>query len=338
MAKAPVKDYVLRIRAGADPTQQSLQYVNPNDETKPILIDGPHFTGYMVVRCTHYDGIVPAGATRIPEPASDYFKGRNRRYSIMIQGRFHEAWTGDDLVFGMETDGKVKAPTGVSLALKAARWLDPALEADIYSDTPWVNSPWVSAMNTLAPFTYSPTSTAAVPSRDIGEWSWHAAMPGERTNPLIATSGSPDAVAANAAGEQLLPTYEKRKKYFSDEQRRRAVRLDPDRVYVMDFYDAYYDPRTVSIKLPGVNLNGWKYWDGVQPMRYACRTRDRKIVLFCMQFDLVPRDEALAAGMLNAAPAPEDASGASADTRSQTVSFASGASDGDDGFEDAQEG
>jgi hypothetical protein len=57
----------------------------------------------------------------------------------------------------------------------------------------------------------------------------------------------------------------------------------------MDFYDAYFDFNSVSLKLPGFTLNAFKYWDG-QPMRFRARTKDRSATFFTIIFELLDRE------------------------------------------------
>ncbi|KAI9209213.1 uncharacterized protein BJ171DRAFT_111306 [Polychytrium aggregatum] len=342
MATKTAADYILRIKAGASVDPTTMLIVNPNDELSPILIDSEHFVGYVVVRVLNFAGVTPSDAGLIPNPASNYFKGRNRRYSIMVQGRWKKEWSGDDVVFSLDVDSKCRVPTGASIGIKIAKWLDPSLGADLYCDKPWIASPLITAMNALAiylpshemlangraansndklsksksatsaaPSTDSiPALTSALastlvsqpgaahrrspsagnkkdvyyasesrkPSEDIGQWSFHDRMVPEETALLLDTS--------TASG--ALSSYDKRKKYFSDESKRKGVTLKTDRVYCMDFYDAYFDFNTVSLKLPGFSLNAFKYWDG-QPLRFTARTRDRSVVFFSVLFELLER-------------------------------------------------
>lgn len=150
MSKLTADDYILRISAGTSYNPESLIVVNPNDEMKPILIDSEHFIGYVVVRVLNFQGVNPSTEKLIPNPASSYFQGRNRRYSIMVQGRWKKNWNGDDIVFAVDLDSKVRVPTGAGLGIKIAKWLDPALDADLYANQPYVYSPWVTAMNSLS--------------------------------------------------------------------------------------------------------------------------------------------------------------------------------------------
>ncbi|KAJ3037609.1 hypothetical protein HDV00_001497 [Rhizophlyctis rosea] len=313
-------DYILRVRAGPsyDPAKLTTVYVN--DEHNPVLIDTEHFTGYLVVRVLNFNGITPDNKPVIPNPSSNYFHGRNRRYSVMIQGRFKKDWNGDEIIFGTDFDTRVRTPTGAGLAIKIAKWLDPALDADLNCEKPWLYTPWVSAMNALAVFPpdspeirnpsskshsqsiqengttkpcknnrISPSSdTSAVvtqlsqltmqnststllsqqqqPSTDIGLWSFHSRMVPEETTLLFpSTSKTPP---------PHLASYEKRKKHFGVSQTRGEVTIRADKVYAMDFYDAYLDFSTLMLKLPGFSVNALRYWDG-QPLRFVCRTRGK---------------------------------------------------------------
>ncbi|KAL2919713.1 hypothetical protein HK105_200627 [Polyrhizophydium stewartii] len=283
-------------------------------------------------------------ARPIRNPASDYFRGRNRRYSIMLQGRFRRRWAGDDLIFGVDMATPMRTPPATSVAIRIAKWLDPAIEADLDCPTPYIYSPIVSSMNSLA--VYRPADMPAVadgsitdspaiapppapvsvasaarslgslllgrssskslpavqpaadadnaasqpdaprnagpgmPSIDIGPWAFASRRVPESTALLF-----PD-----PAKRPVLPTYEKRKRHFADLAKRNAVVFSPDNVYCMDFYDAYFDFNTVSVRLPGFSLNAFRYWDG-QPLRYVAMSRDRSAIFFVVTFELVERSK-----------------------------------------------
>ncbi|KAJ3189866.1 hypothetical protein HDU85_000150 [Gaertneriomyces sp. JEL0708] len=340
--KGTPDDYVLGVRAG--PNYKDLLPVKVNDEQNPLLIDSDHFVGYVVVRVAHFGGVTPDGTRPLVNPQSHYFYGRNRRYSIMVQGRFKKAWNGDDIIFGVDFDTKVRTPTGVGLAMRIAKWLDPSLDSCFSGNTPWIFSPWISAMNSLAvysldsphvrnalppidtsahamaetgtpvpdsqvdddstvrePLASPPVGTngsmhsvacvssadadvqgkpaAGTPSLDIGQWSFQSRMISEDVSGLfIDTPKAPS-----------LTSYEKRKKYFADARARKEVTIVPDRIYCMDYYDAYFDFNAMAIKLPGFSVNAFKYWDG-QPLRFVCRNRDKSVVFFVVQFELLSRN------------------------------------------------
>ncbi|KAJ1549658.1 hypothetical protein HK096_011206, partial [Nowakowskiella sp. JEL0078] len=298
--------YILQIRAG--PSIEKLELINPNDEQNPILIESSSFTGFLCVRVLNFNGIVPPNTSHIPSPNSSYFHGRNRRYSIMAQGRFHERFNGNDIVFGLEFDDKVRLPSGVGLAIKIAQWLDPSLRADLYADKPWIMSPFVTAMNSLAVYdeaspevwdgrsiedTAKGRSNKVTPmggmpvilqnanggiEKTAGVWSFHSRMIPEDTDGLF---------EENSPG---LVSYEKRKKYFAEEKNRERAVILPNKIYAMDFYDAYFDFNSISFKLPGFSVNALRYFDG-QAMKFIARSRDGKHVFYVVEFVLLERDE-----------------------------------------------
>ncbi|KAJ3401366.1 hypothetical protein HDV05_000484, partial [Chytridiales sp. JEL 0842] len=57
----------------------------------------------------------------------------------------------------------------------------------------------------------------------------------------------------------------------------------------MDFFDAYFDFNTLSLKLPGFSISAFKYWDG-QVMRYRCMSKDRSAVFFGVVFEYLDRE------------------------------------------------
>ena len=59
----------------------------------------------------NFDGLAPPDTTVIRNCASGYFKGKHRRYSIMVQGRFAEEINGNDIVFGIDADVPSKLPS-----------------------------------------------------------------------------------------------------------------------------------------------------------------------------------------------------------------------------------
>ncbi|KAJ3192105.1 hypothetical protein HK101_007055 [Irineochytrium annulatum] len=333
---------VLRIKVGPGYDPATLQTAYVNDELNPIPIQSEHFTGYLVVRMVNFAGLTPEDASTgkplpcISNPSSGYFKGRNRRYSFALQGRWTKSWTGEELMFGMDCDQRVRAPAGVNLAVKIAKWLDPALDADLSAEKPWIYSPFVSAMNALAIYksgdpnvldvatgtgtnltaTSEPAAATTkknkiqpAPARksaselaeksstsvsdpkrseaatrlssEVGIWSFHTRMVPEDCAALF-PPGTPAKVLANVS------TYEKRKRFFGDAANRKAAEITPDKIYCMDFYDAYFDFNTVSLKLPGFSINGFKYFDG-QVFRFVCRSKDRSATFFTIHFELVDR-------------------------------------------------
>ncbi|KAH9271273.1 hypothetical protein BASA83_006595 [Batrachochytrium salamandrivorans] len=135
----------LQVRIG--PSIHSLSIANPNDEVVPHYIDSPYFVGHIVVRIKDFRGITPPGES--VKQATEYFGSKKRLFALQICGRFKHEYTAEDIVFGAEFERKVAPPTGSWIALKFANLIDPALQADIYADKPWLFSPILCSMNVV---------------------------------------------------------------------------------------------------------------------------------------------------------------------------------------------
>jgi hypothetical protein len=289
MSTGNINDYILHVTAGPD--LANLVTVDVNNECQPIVVDSPGFVGYLVVRMQDFRGVttkmedcrkkgMPIVADAIAHPDSSYFQGRNRRYSIMLQGKFKRKINADDLIFGVDFDVPLRTPVGISLGLRIAKWLDPSLQCDLSCPKPFVFSPLISAMNSIAIYESMKTVEETIVSKTvptnstvnlskIGSWAFSSQMIPEDTG-LITHD---------------INTYEKRKKHFSNKEARQQVDILPDYVYCMDFYDAYLDLNNFLIKLPGFSLNPMKYWDE-QPLRFSCKT-NKGDCLFVVMFSLV---------------------------------------------------
>ncbi|KAJ3108648.1 hypothetical protein HDU97_000504 [Phlyctochytrium planicorne] len=127
--------------------------------------------------------------------------------------------------------------------------------------------------------TFDPASTP-YPQNLIGKWSYHSRMMPEDSTLLF---DGPE-----SQPPQSLNCYEKRKRYFADQKARKAVTISPDHIYCVDFYDAYFDFNNVSLRLPGFSVNALRYFDG-QPLRFACRSKDRSATFFTVHFELLER-------------------------------------------------
>jgi hypothetical protein len=313
-----VSDYFLRISVGSN--YSNLKTVSVNDEHNPIFIDNEHYTGYICVRLLDFQGYTPdmdisksiSKHEPISNPPSRYFQGKHRRYSMMTQGRFKKEFNGDEIVFGAHLNKGGEVPPGTSIAFRIAKWLDPSIDADAYSETPYMYSPLVSSMNCLA--IYQPGIFHSMsPSSDENEENEEEAVKNEEVEEdmpsigLLKISDPPpitpwqfhtkpvpevaDLLFTNATHKKQVHSYEKRKKYFSSLKNRTEVKISPEHIYCMDFYDAYFDLTNMTVKLPGFSLNAYKYWDGFQKLQYSCRTRDSDITFFVIQYDYVLKSE-----------------------------------------------
>ncbi|KAF8981422.1 hypothetical protein BGZ46_002849 [Entomortierella lignicola] len=137
----------LRVTVGGSYTD--LAIVNCNDELHPIEFDAPEFKGRAVVRIKDFVGITNDGSEPIYN--SEYFNGRNRRFSFQIEGRFKREWDGQQVYFGTDFDRPVELPDGFDMMFKVARYIDPVVRTHIPKDgKPWILSPLVSSINTMS--------------------------------------------------------------------------------------------------------------------------------------------------------------------------------------------
>lgn len=84
------------------------------------------------------------------ELSAEYFDREDRKgvtWSIQVQGRFLQASSADDIMFGNTFDKRLKLPWGSGVALKFMKYIDPSLEHDLMSETkPWALSPLIATM------------------------------------------------------------------------------------------------------------------------------------------------------------------------------------------------
>jgi hypothetical protein len=134
----------LQVRVGTD--IEKLIATNVNDEENPSFIQSDNFMGSILVRIKDFCGIP---SDREPLKCTEYFHNKSRKFSIQVSGRFLKGVNAEELTFGAEFKKKINPPFGTLLGLKLARLIDPGLETDLYSDTPWLKSPLFCAMNVI---------------------------------------------------------------------------------------------------------------------------------------------------------------------------------------------
>ncbi|KAF9356136.1 hypothetical protein BGX26_005686 [Mortierella sp. AD094] len=151
----------LRVTVGGSYTD--LAIVNCNDELQPIEFDAPEFKGRAVVRIKDFVGITNDGSEPIYN--SEYFDGRNRRFSLQIEGRFKREWDGQQVYFGTDFDHPVELPDGFEMMLKVARYIDPVVRSSFPKDgKPWILSPLVSSINTMSAWRPEDTKLPSPPT------------------------------------------------------------------------------------------------------------------------------------------------------------------------------
>ncbi|KAI8611100.1 hypothetical protein BC830DRAFT_1069133 [Chytriomyces sp. MP71] len=304
----------LRCRIG--PSLSTLDTYAVNVDSDPQFVDSPFFVGNVCVRVRNFRGVVPEGHAAGPTADTPYFGTRRRLFSIQLQGRFKHEYSADDVVFGAEFEHKVNPPTGAWLAMKFANMIDPALVADLYSETPWLYSPMLCSMNianvvkahgkdipnvapeselkasTPLPLYKKGEETSIVLSKALakgsgvkmdvkevlGEWTW---------------GGEKDLPEEN---ELLLPEYidepkfpkdgvNERRKYYGHKHHREEAKFSPNYIYNLEIFAPFIDLNTFDLNL-GINVNLVRYLNN-QPIRLVCKSLSKNIPFFIVEFDLV---------------------------------------------------
>ncbi|KAJ3232200.1 hypothetical protein HDU81_003248 [Chytriomyces hyalinus] len=309
---------ILRCRVG--PSLSTLETAAVNADTDPVLIDSPYFVGSIAVRVKNFSGIAPAGKEPIKNTA--YFGTRRRLFSIQLQGRFKHEHSADDVMFGAEFQHKVNPPTGAWLAMKFANIIDPALVADLYSNTPWLYSPMLCSMNIVNVVNAAkPTAIMSLPNTAAIDQ-----LKPTQPKPLYKPEcGSETSIALSKAlcsgsgvgfdvkevlgdwdwgGEKdlqennalLMPEYldepkfpaegvNERRKYFGHRRNREETIFSPDYVYNMEIFAPFIDLNTFDLNL-GISVNLVRYLNN-QPIRLVCKSLSKNVAFFIVEFDML---------------------------------------------------
>ncbi|KAF8943986.1 hypothetical protein BGZ47_004791 [Haplosporangium gracile] len=140
---------MVKLRVSVGGSYTDLAIINPNDELHPLEFDTPEFKGRAVIRIKDFVGMTNDGSA--PIYSNYYFKGHNRKFSIQVEGRFKREWGGEQVYFGTDFDRSVELPHGFETMLRVARYIDPVVKTSLTKDAqPWILSPLVSSINTLA--------------------------------------------------------------------------------------------------------------------------------------------------------------------------------------------
>eukprot|EP00750_Incisomonas_marina_P002149 INCI12110.1.p1 GENE.INCI12110.1~~INCI12110.1.p1 ORF type:complete len:664 (-),score=113.42 INCI12110.1:1873-3864(-) len=86
-----------------------------NDDYHPVDFETPFFKGRMVMRIKDAIGA----------PATPYFEGKRRLFSIQVEGRFKERLRTDRVLFGSSFKHKISMPRGASVAMSILRGCVP---------------------------------------------------------------------------------------------------------------------------------------------------------------------------------------------------------------------
>jgi hypothetical protein len=132
----------------------------------------------------------------------------------------------------------VRLPPGAWLGLRALKFIDPGLEADIYAVKPWAYSPVLVTMNLLRVEEVFHSSLPPWPSKN-----------GQR----IQEGRFPGTAHADPGA---------RRKCYADRENRLMLRVTEDMVWDMDFFGTYADFDKFAVQLPGFQISVLPYYDG----------------------------------------------------------------------------
>lgn len=119
---------------------------------------------------------------------------------------------------------------GSSLGLKILQYIDPGLQADIYSDKPWAYSPLVYTMNKINLYE-EPV---------IKDDKWLPSWP--------SSNGEHIEEDVNYPSESVeFKDVSERKKYFEDETNRKRFQIKDNQIWNFDFFNSYIDFNDVAV-------------------------------------------------------------------------------------------
>lgn len=195
------------------------------------------------------------------------------------------------MYFGAEFENRINPPMGSSIGLKIARLIDPALEADLFCEKPWLRSPLLCGMNVLQalPESYvnmpaqkidyqagSPVKSPITPvinfPPDLNAKFW----PWKKGVPLLEYSKTLD---------ESLTSSSKRRHHFKHLENLEKVTLSPNCVYNMEFFGPMIDFNHFTLSV-GFLVDIRERVNG-QPIRFAARNILSQQTYFIIEFDLV---------------------------------------------------
>lgn len=144
--------------------------------------------------------------------------------------------------------------------MKIVQWaVDPGLEADVYSEKPWLYGRFLSSIDTLS--LGAPKETSSEPEQQ------DEPVFDDQIGILINEGGVGTGLKLREK-HNVPATSAARKKHFLTEAKRKDFVLEKGKEVRADFGNGYLDFNEFSLRLPGFHLPIMSYWDG-QPLRYV---------------------------------------------------------------------
>lgn len=270
----------MRVLAG--PNAQNLTHIKVNDDAHPFEIHSEFLDALIVVRIRDFSGLQPDSKDKT-EAKSSYFDSNADQYSIQVRMKFKKDIKADDMMLMNAFDTPIKhMPPGAGLAVKSLSWIDPGLESDIHSSTPYIRSPLLVTMNKVH---------AAAPSTDE-KLTWPSSD-GHRIEEDVSA-------LVDESERAHLPTGDSkaRRTYLANKSCLSKCNITNGTIIDCDFFNAYIDFNHAAIKMPGFSIPVLRFWDGESCLNYIAATRPKvegdlstADVYWVVRFELVNMDQ-----------------------------------------------
>lgn len=246
----PLNNYKLLVMAGSSYDEKNHQIVTVND-SESLLVDGPHMAINLHVRVRDYDGL-PLHSPR----HSCYFDHEIHQkdlYSIAFSFIPKKNINTNSLVWGNDFDHPIRdqLPPGFNIAYKIAKtFIDPGIDCDAYSDRPWSYGPALSCWFSFR-IGEQQQNGDQINEEKCGNFQHKSLTIGDQH---VIEEG------ADGDGQVIRERYgipenaKKRRKHFLSISNRKAFNFEAGRVYHADFFNPYYDPNKVLLRLPGIKI------------------------------------------------------------------------------------
>jgi len=191
-----------------------------NDDFNPIPFETAFFKGRIVVRVKNAENA----------PETTYWKGKARKFSVQVQGRFKKRLCSNNVKMGGWFSKRLNPPWGSAIAVKIMCAIDPSMRHDMFHEKkPWGSSPLICGVEQCS--IQKATDDAA--TNGLGPWQYGGEKRIEEDSHLFL----PEAERATTP----KMGFRKRCHYYSDETRRKNTFWEPDLVYNLDFLSSRVD-------------------------------------------------------------------------------------------------
>lgn len=240
-----------------------------NDDTNPIPFETRFFIGRMVVRVKN----------AVDAPETTYWKGKARKFSIQVQGRFKKRLCSNNVCFGCYLKKKIIAPWGASIPMKILCSIDPSMRHDVFSKTkPWVSSPLICGVEQCS----ITKPTADKSNRGLGAWKYGGEKRIQEDSHLFL----PEAIRAKTS----KMGFKQRCHYFGNKKIRKRTFWETDLIYNFDFLSSRVDFNKFDCVVGPFRKNMAPYMNK-QPFDMRCTVYDEetnsKVIGHCFAIQFV---------------------------------------------------